>query len=124
MDTRSVFLEELHEDKSISTGAEYWYREQFAIRAGYFHEHMDKGNRKFATFGIGLKLNVFSLDFAYLVPFAQNSPLANTLRFTLGFDFDMIFLNKIRQLGPFWRSSIKSIFYKFRNPVKEDRNRI
>lgn len=85
--TRSVFLEELHE-VSISTGAEYWYREQFAIRAGYFHEHMDKGNRKFATFGIGLKLNVFSLDFAYLVPFAQNSPLANTLRFTLGFDFD------------------------------------
>lgn len=85
--TRSVFQEELHEI-SISTGAEYWYREQFAIRAGYFHEHMDKGNRKFATFGIGLKLNVFSLDFAYLVPFAQNSPLANTLRFTLGFDFD------------------------------------
>lgn len=85
--SRSVLLEELHE-VSISAGAEYWYREQFAIRAGYFHEHVNKGNRKFATFGIGLKLNVFSLDFAYLVPFAQNSPLANTLRFTLGFGFD------------------------------------
>jgi hypothetical protein len=85
--TRSVFLEELHEI-SISTGAEYWYRDQFAIRAGYFHEHMDKGNRKYATFGIGLQLNVFSVDFAYLVPFAQNSPLANTLRFTLGFGLD------------------------------------
>ena len=85
--SRNVFLEELHEI-SISAGAEYWYREQFAIRAGYFYEHVNKGNRKFATFGIGLKLNVFSLDFAYLVPFAQNSPLANTLRFTLGFQFD------------------------------------
>jgi hypothetical protein len=39
--------------------------------------------------GLGLQLNVFSLDFAYLIPTnGQNSPLANTLRFTLGFDFD------------------------------------
>ncbi len=84
--SRSVLLEELREI-TISTGAEYWYREQFAIRGGYFHEHATKGNRKFFTLGIGLKLNVFSLDFAYLVPVYQNNPLANTLRFTLGFDF-------------------------------------
>ena len=38
--------------------------------------------------GVGLKLNVFALDFAYLVPTnGQSSPLANTLRFTLGFNF-------------------------------------
>ena len=66
---------------------EYWYREQFAIRAGYFNEHSTKGNRKYFTVGIGLQLNVFALDFSYLVPTnGQNSPLANTLRFTLGFN--------------------------------------
>ena len=83
----SVLLEELHEI-AYSTGVEYWYREQFAIRTGFFYEHATKGNRKYFTMGVGLKLNVFALDFAYLVPVnGQNSPLANTLRFTLGFDF-------------------------------------
>lgn len=85
--SRSVFLEELHE-LTVGVGAEYWYREQFAIRTGYFHEHETKGNRKFLTFGVGLRLNVFEIDFSYLVPTKQNNPLANTLRFTLGFDFD------------------------------------
>lgn len=74
---------------TYSAGLEYWYDKQFAIRAGYFHEHATKGNRKFLTFGAGLKYNVFGLDFAYLVPTSmQNSPLQNTLRFTLTFDFD------------------------------------
>lgn len=83
----SVFIEELQEI-NIGLGLEYWYRDQFAIRGGYFYEDLYKGNRKFFTLGIGLKLNVFSLDFAYLIPTAVNNPLANTLRFTLGFDFD------------------------------------
>jgi len=83
----SVFQEEINEI-SLSIGVEYWYRQQFAIRTGYFYENASKGNRKYFTVGIGLKLNVFALDFAYLVPTnGQNSPLANTLRFTLGFDF-------------------------------------
>jgi hypothetical protein len=83
--TRSVLLEELHEI-TYSVGVEYWYRNQFAIRGGYFHEHETKGNRKFFTAGIGLRLNVFALDFSYLIPLKQNNPLANTLRFTLGFE--------------------------------------
>ena len=84
--TYSTFREEIHEI-AYSMGLEYWYREQFAIRAGYFHEHATKGNRKYFTVGVGLQLNVFSLDFSYLVPTnGQNSPLANTLRFTLGFN--------------------------------------
>jgi len=86
-DTRSVFLEEMHEF-TFGVGGEYWYREQFAIRGGYFYEHETKGNRKFFTVGVGLKLNVFEIDFSYLVPTNQTNPLANTLRFTLGFDFD------------------------------------
>jgi hypothetical protein len=83
----SVLSEELHEI-AFSLGVEYWYRNQFAVRTGYFHEHASKGNRKYFTVGVGLKLNVFALDFAYLVPTnGQSSPLANTLRFTLGFNF-------------------------------------
>ena len=79
--------EELNEI-TYSFGLEYWYAKQFAIRGGYFHEHSTKGNRKFFTMGIGLRLNVFGLVFAYLVPLYQNNPLPNTLRFSLLFDFN------------------------------------
>jgi hypothetical protein len=80
--------EELHE-VNYSLGVEYWYDKQFAVRTGYFYEHPTKGNRQYLTFGLGLKYNVFGLDFAYVVPTSsQNSPLQNTLRFTLLFDFD------------------------------------
>jgi hypothetical protein len=78
--------EEIHEIK-YSVGLEYWYANQFAVRGGYFHEHATKGNRKYFTLGAGLKLNVFTIDFSYLLPVKQNNPLANTIRFTLGLDF-------------------------------------
>ena len=79
--------EELQE-VNISLGLEYWYNRQFALRAGYFYEHENKGNRKYLTAGAGLKLNVFALDFSYLLPTERNHPLENTLRFSLSFDFD------------------------------------
>lgn len=79
--------EELQEI-SLSAGAEYIYNRQFTIRAGYNHEDSYKGNRKYATLGAGLKMNVFALDFSYLISVAQNNPLDNTLRFTLSFDFE------------------------------------
>ncbi len=88
-DAPGGFREELNEI-TISAGAEYWYDQQFALRAGYFHEHASKGNRKYFTLGVGLKYNVFGLDFAYLVPVAQRSPLENVLRFSLSFDFDAL----------------------------------
>ncbi|MCX6187003.1 MAG: type IX secretion system outer membrane channel protein PorV [Bacteroidetes bacterium] len=73
---------------NISAGLEYWYEKQFALRGGYFHEPQSKGNRQYATVGVGLRYNVFGLDVAYLWPFAQRHPLENTLRFTLLFDFE------------------------------------
>lgn len=81
-------MKEEFKEINFSIGAEYWYNNQFAIRAGYYYEDPTKGNRKFFTAGAGLKMNVFALDFSYLLPVAQNNPLANTLRFTLSFDFD------------------------------------
>jgi len=70
-----------------SLGAEYWYDQQFALRLGYFYENPNKGNRNHMTMGLGLKYQIFNLDFSYLVPFTQRNPLENTLRFTMSFDF-------------------------------------
>ena len=81
--------EELHE-LTYSFGAEYWYNEQFAIRAGYFHENETKGNRKYFTAGAGFRLSGFTVDFSYLMPMVQNHPLARTLRFSLSFDIDAL----------------------------------
>jgi hypothetical protein len=86
-DAPGGFREELNEI-NIGGGFEYWYAKQFALRGGYFYEPSSKGGRKFITFGLGVKYNVFGLDFAYLVPTEQRHPLQNTLRFTLLFDFD------------------------------------
>ncbi len=84
-DAPGGFREELREI-TLSMGTEYWYAEQFAIRAGYFYEHETKGNRKFFTTGLGLRLNAFSIDFSYLIPVYRTNPLANTLRFSLSID--------------------------------------
>lgn len=87
-DAPDGFREEMQEI-IYSVGLEYWYREQFAIRGGYFHESAEKGNRKFFAVGIGLKLNVFSLDYSYLISTTgRSNPLANTMRFTIGFLFN------------------------------------
>lgn len=85
-DAPGGFSEELKEI-SISTGVEYWYNQQFALRAGYFYESPQKGDRRYVTLGAGLKYNIFNMDFAYLLADPQKSPLANTLRFSLLFNF-------------------------------------
>lgn len=80
--------EELRE-VSASIGAEYWYKNQFALRAGYFYENPDKGNRRYFTLGAGLKYNIVGLNFSYLLPTGSGvnrNPLSNTLRFSLVFD--------------------------------------
>lgn len=90
-DAPGGFSEELREVQ-ISVGAEYTYNNQFSLRAGYFHESETKGNRRFFTAGVGIKYNVFGLNFSYLIPsngYTNNqNPLSNTLRFSLVFDFD------------------------------------
>ncbi len=73
-----------------SVGAEYVYHDQFALRAGYHHEHENKGNRKYFTVGAGFKMSVFSLDAGYVIATAKSNPLDQTLRFTLSFDMDGI----------------------------------
>ncbi|MCQ2219507.1 MAG: type IX secretion system outer membrane channel protein PorV [Paludibacteraceae bacterium] len=84
-DAPGGFSEEL-EEITWSVGAEYSYNKQFLVRAGYFHESENKGNRKYWAFGAGFNLSIFQLNAAYLMSTAQTSPLDQTLRFTLGFD--------------------------------------
>lgn len=85
----SKFKEELRE-VNIGSGLEWWYANQFAVRAGYFHEHVTKGDRKYLTFGLGLKYSKFGLDVSYLLSVKRQSPLANTLRFTMRFIFEKL----------------------------------
>ena len=88
-DAPGGFKEELKEI-NYGVGAEYVYNDKFSLRAGYHHESQSKGNRKYFTVGAGFKMNVFSLDAAYVVATAKSNPLDQTLRFTLSFDMDGI----------------------------------
>jgi len=83
------FSEKIKEIQA-SVGAEFWYQNQFAFRAGYFYENPTKGNRQYFTLGAGLKYETFGLNFSYLIPSGSGvnrNPLSNTLRFSLLFDF-------------------------------------
>lgn len=91
-DAPGGFNEELKEYQ-ISLGAEYWYQNQFAVRAGYFYENKYKGGRNYLTLGVGVRYKVFQLNGSYLVPSGSGitrNPLSNTFRFSLMFEFDKI----------------------------------
>lgn len=80
--------EELREIQ-LSAGAEYWYKQTLAARAGYFYESATKGGRQYLTFGFGLRYNILQFDISYLVPttsFSSN-PLSNTIRISLTVNF-------------------------------------
>jgi hypothetical protein len=82
-DAPGGFSEELKEI-TLSTGIEYWYNDVFAVRAGYFGESNAKGGRRYITTGLGLRLQQrFGVDFSYLLPIQQGSPLSQTFRISL-----------------------------------------
>jgi hypothetical protein len=73
---------------TYSVGSEYTYQDSFAMRLGYFHESPMKGARKFFSLGAGFKYNVVKVDVSYLFNASKiKSPLENTLRFSLTFNF-------------------------------------
>ena len=87
-DAPGGFKEELREFQ-VSVGGEYTYNDQFSVRAGYFWEDKTKGARKYFSMGVGVKYNIFGLNFSYLLPSGSGTnrnPLSNTLRFSLIFD--------------------------------------
>lgn len=86
-DAPGGFKEELREI-SFSLGAEYNYNQQFFLRGGYNYQNPKKGNQQYFALGAGFALNVLRLDASYMIATAQNSPLDQTLRFSLTFDMD------------------------------------
>jgi hypothetical protein len=72
----------------FSAGVEYAYNEQFFVRAGYFYENRNRGNRKYATVGAGFKLDFMDINLSYLVPAGAGitrNPLSNTMRLGVAF---------------------------------------
>ncbi|MDX1429378.1 MAG: type IX secretion system outer membrane channel protein PorV [Rhodothermales bacterium] len=72
---------------TIGGGLEYWYNKLFALRTGYFYEDPYNGNRKFLTLGAGIRYNIIGVDFSYIYALEEDSPLANTMRFSLLLNF-------------------------------------
>ena len=86
-DAPGGFSEELKEF-TYALGAEYQYQDSFALRAGYFNESVEKGARKFFALGAGFKYTTINIDLSYLFSASKvQSPLENTLRFSLTFNF-------------------------------------
>ena len=85
-DAPGGFSEELDEF-TWALSAEYLYQDSFALRAGYFNENETKGARKFFSLGAGFKYSTVDIDMSYLFSASKvQSPLENTLRFSLSFN--------------------------------------
>lgn len=92
-DAEDGFSGELREI-TYALGAEYLYNNAFALRAGYFHESEEGGNRQFFTLGTGFRANALNVDLSYLINSSDvNNPLENSLRFSLTFDLGEIYDN-------------------------------
>ena len=87
-DAPDGFSEELNE-LTYSLGLEYSFNKSFYLRSGYFSEHELKGSRKFITIGSGFNTsNNLKIDLSYLISTSDViSPLENTVRLSLGFNF-------------------------------------
>ena len=76
---------------TTAMGLEYWYGQPgdflFAFRTGFFYEDPAYGNRKFMTFGAGIRYDLYGFDFSYLTTSVfkggDTNPLNDTLRFTI-----------------------------------------
>jgi len=85
------FEEEL-EEVAWALSTEYLYNQVFALRAGYFHESPNKGNRQFFTIGAGFKFRSTTLDLSYLINASDvTNPLESTLRFSLSINLGDVY---------------------------------
>ena len=88
-DAQEQTMERLNafQQMTIGSGFEYWYRDLFAIRTGFFYENPYFGNRKFLTFGSGIRWNILGIDFSYIYALEEDHPLSDTMRFSLLLNF-------------------------------------
>jgi len=76
------FSDELKELIS-NVGLEYWYTDNFVIRAGYIYDR--EGKITNPTFGAGIKFGQYSFDFGYTAG-KQGHARANTMFFSISMD--------------------------------------
>ena len=75
---RSILTE--FQEMIYNTGVEYWYTENFALRAGYIYDY--EGKIMNPTFGAGIRLLRYGFDFGYTAG-EQGHPRANTMFFSI-----------------------------------------
>jgi len=78
---------EQFQEFNFSPGFEYWYNHQLALRMGFFYESVNKGDRQYPTFGAGYRVDNLNIDMSYIAGREQNTPLANVVRFSIGYNF-------------------------------------
>lgn len=76
------------ENLTYAVGAEYWYSKLAALRAGYHHSDKNSGFSSWVSMGFGVKYFNVMVDFNYIVPTTDNSPMKNGLQFSIGLDLD------------------------------------
>lgn len=81
-DDRSI-MDEV--DKLVhNIGMEYWYSNNFALRAGYYYDKTGKISNM--TLGFGLRFSGYGFDFGYIYG-DEYDALSNTMRFSLNIEF-------------------------------------
>ncbi|KAA0991916.1 type IX secretion system outer membrane channel protein PorV [Dyadobacter aurulentus] len=84
-DAPGGFKEEMQEIM-IGVGAEYWYNDVVALRAGYYNENERKTNQKLVTVGAGARIfKKYQADFGYAFSAQKGSAVLDTYRATLSF---------------------------------------
>ena len=78
----------------LNTGMEHRVISYLHLRTGFFYEDPDYGNRKFITFGAGIRYDIYGFDFSYITTSVfkggENHPLSDTLRFTVSIGWDAV----------------------------------
>lgn len=78
---QAFFTSWSNNDVIFNVGAEYWYANLIALRAGYNYD--DAGELKYLTIGAGIRYSIYQFDFGYVAGGADRNPLADTIRFSL-----------------------------------------
>ena len=77
-------------DVRVSVGIEYTFKQVFSLRSGYLYANSTPGSQRHLSFGAGWRYQNLNIDLAYLPVNLEKSPMANTLKIGLMFNFGQI----------------------------------
>lgn len=87
VDAPNGFSEELNE-VTYALGSEYFFKDSFAMRVGYFHESLVKGARRYLSVGAGIQYTKVIIDGSFLLSTSRiRNPLEGIIRFSITFNF-------------------------------------